>query len=119
MRAVSSVNTPQGIVAAAKFTLPEADRLKPAVIADGITALIRRERTNISDMGIGYRSNYHCIAYSFINAAARINGMSYSTLMHGLKVAGIDLNRKILADLAVNDAAAFAALCEQAKAKLA
>ena len=45
-----------------------------------------------------------------INAAARINGMSYSTLMHGLKVAGIDLNRKILADLAVNDAAAFAAL---------
>ena len=44
-----------------------------------------------------------------INAAARINGMSYSTLMHGLKVAGIDLNRKILADLAVNDAAAFAA----------
>ena len=54
-----------------------------------------------------------------INAAARINGMSYSTLMHGLKVAGIDLNRKILADLAVNDAAAFAALCEQAKAKLA
>ena len=54
-----------------------------------------------------------------INAAAHINGMSYSTLMHGLKVAGIDLNRKILADLAVNDAAAFAALCEQAKAKLA
>ena len=54
-----------------------------------------------------------------INAAARSNGMSYSTLMHGLKVAGIDLNRKILADLAVNDAAAFAALCEQAKAKLA
>ena len=54
-----------------------------------------------------------------INAAARINGMSFSTLMHGLKVAGIDLNRKILADLAVNDAAAFAALCEQAKAKLA
>lgn len=54
-----------------------------------------------------------------INAAARINGMSYSTLMHGLKVACIDLNRKILADLAVNDAAAFAALCEQAKAKLA
>lgn len=51
-----------------------------------------------------------------INAAARINGLSYSKLMHGLKVAGINLNRKVLADLAVNDAAAFAALAEKAKA---
>lgn len=50
-----------------------------------------------------------------INAAARINGLSYSRLMHGLKVAGIDVNRKMLADLAVTDAAAFAALAEQAK----
>ncbi|MBR6750747.1 MAG: 50S ribosomal protein L20 [Clostridia bacterium] len=54
-----------------------------------------------------------------INAAARMNDISYSRLMHGLKVAGIDLNRKVLADLAVNDAAAFTALCEQAKAALA
>ena len=54
-----------------------------------------------------------------INAGARINGLSYSKLMHGLKLAGITLNRKVLADLAMNDAAAFAALCEQAKAKLA
>ncbi len=53
-----------------------------------------------------------------INAAARINDMSYSRLMHGLKVAGIDLNRKVLADIAVNDAAAFTALCNQAKAAL-
>ena len=53
---------------------------------------------------------------SRINAAARINGISYSKLMHGLKVAGIDLNRKVLADLAVNDAAAFAQLVEKAKA---
>ena len=51
-----------------------------------------------------------------INAAARINGISYSKLMHGLKVAGINLNRKVLADLAVNDAQAFAALVEKAKA---
>lgn len=51
-----------------------------------------------------------------INAAARINGLSYSKLMHGLKVAGINLNRKVLAELAVNDAAAFAALAEKAKA---
>ena len=51
-----------------------------------------------------------------INAAARINGLSYSKFMHGLKDAGINLNRKVLADLAVNDAAAFAALAEKAKA---
>lgn len=51
-----------------------------------------------------------------INAAARINGLSYSKFMHGLKAAGIDLNRKVLADIAVNDAAAFAALAEKAKA---
>ncbi|MEC1386893.1 50S ribosomal protein L20 [Aerococcus viridans] len=53
-----------------------------------------------------------------INAAARMNGMSYSTLINGLKVANIDMNRKMLADLAVNDADAFAAICEQAKAAL-
>ena len=53
-----------------------------------------------------------------INAAARLNNISYSRLMHGLKVAGIDLNRKVLADIAVNDAAAFSALCEQAKAAI-
>ena len=51
-----------------------------------------------------------------INAAARMNGLSYSKFMHGLKVAGIDLNRKVLADIAVSDAAAFAALAEKAKA---
>ena len=54
-----------------------------------------------------------------INAAARLNGLSYSKFMHGLKVAGIDLNRKALADIAVNDAAAFAALAENAKAAIA
>ncbi|MBQ7369377.1 MAG: 50S ribosomal protein L20 [Clostridia bacterium] len=53
-----------------------------------------------------------------INAAARQNGMSYSKFMHGLKVAEINLNRKVLADLAVNDAAAFAQLVEKAKAVL-
>ena len=50
-----------------------------------------------------------------INAAARINGVSYSKFINGLKKAGIDLNRKVLADLAVNDAAAFAKLVEIAK----
>ena len=51
-----------------------------------------------------------------INAAARINGISYSQMMHGLKVAGVDINRKMLAELAVNDAAGFASLAEIAKA---
>lgn len=54
-----------------------------------------------------------------INAACRLNGMSYSTFMHGLKLADVNLNRKVLADIAVNDAAAFTALTETAKAKLA
>ena len=53
-----------------------------------------------------------------INAAARMNGLSYSKLMHGLKEAGIDMNRKMLADLAVNDADAFKALAEEAKKAL-
>ncbi len=54
-----------------------------------------------------------------INAAARMNGLSYSKFMHGLKVAGINLNRKALAEIAVSDAAAFAALAEKAKAAIA
>ena len=51
-----------------------------------------------------------------INAAARINGICYSQMMHGLKVAGVEINRKMLAELAVNDAAGFASLAEIAKA---
>ena len=53
-----------------------------------------------------------------INAAARINGLSYSRLMHGLKLAGIEVNRKMLAELAISDAAAFAQLAETAKKEL-
>jgi large subunit ribosomal protein L20 len=53
-----------------------------------------------------------------INAAARLNGLSYSKLMFGLKNSGITINRKMLADLAVNDSAAFAQLATAAKAKL-
>ena len=54
-----------------------------------------------------------------INAAARMNGSSYSQMMHGLKVAGVDINRKMLAEMAVNDAQGFAALAELAKSKVA
>ena len=50
-----------------------------------------------------------------ISAACKLNGMNYSTFMHGLKVAGIEINRKMLAELAVNDAAAFTQLTEIAK----
>jgi large subunit ribosomal protein L20 len=53
-----------------------------------------------------------------INAAARINGLSYSKFMYGLKLAGVDVNRKILAELAVSDAKAFADLATAAKAKI-
>ena len=54
-----------------------------------------------------------------INAAARINGLSYSKFMYGLKQAGVEMNRKILSDMAINDAEGFATLAEAAKAALA
>ena len=54
-----------------------------------------------------------------INAAARLNGLSYSKFMFGLKLAGVDMNRKMLAEMAVNDAAGFATLAELAKSKIA
>ena len=54
-----------------------------------------------------------------INAAARMNGLSYSKFMYGLKLAGIELNRKVLADMAVNDAEGFKTLAELAKSKIA
>ena len=50
-----------------------------------------------------------------INAACKLNGMNYSTFMHGLKVAGIQINRKMLSEMAINDAVAFTALCDIAK----
>ena len=54
-----------------------------------------------------------------INAAARINGLSYSKFMHGLKLAEVDINRKMLSEMAVNDAEGFKALAELAKSKIA
>ena len=53
-----------------------------------------------------------------ISAGCKMNGMNYSTFMNGLKKAGITLNRKMLSEIAINDAAAFTALCEKAKAAL-
>ena len=54
-----------------------------------------------------------------INAAARMNGLSYSRFMYGLKLAGVDMNRKMLAEMAVNDADGFKTLAELAKSKIA
>ncbi len=64
------------------------------------------------------KRQYRTLWIARINAAARLNGLSYSKLMYGLKLADVTINRKILADLAVNDAEGFAALVETAKSKL-
>ena len=64
------------------------------------------------------KRQYRQLWIARINAAARLNGLSYSKFMFGLKTAGIELNRKVLADIAVNDAKGFAELVETAKANL-
>lgn len=65
------------------------------------------------------KRNFRRLWITRINAAARMNGLSYSQMMHGLKLAGVEMNRKMLAELAVNDAAGFTALAEVAKKALA
>ena len=65
------------------------------------------------------KRNFRRLWITRINAAARTNGISYSQLMNGLNKAGIEVNRKMLADIALNDAAAFTSLVEQAKSALA
>ncbi|MBF7125730.1 50S ribosomal protein L20 [Pediococcus pentosaceus] len=82
---------------------------KDQVMKSGLYAF--RDRRN-------RKGEFRRIWIARINAAARMNGLSYSKLMHGLKEAGIDMNRKMLADLAVNDADAFKALAEEAKKAL-
>ena len=64
------------------------------------------------------KRNFRSLWITRISAAAKMNGMNYSTFINGLKKAGIALDRKILADMAVNDASGFAALVEKAKAAL-
>ena len=82
---------------------------KQAVMKSGNYAFIGRKQK---------KRDFRRLWIARINAQAKLNGMNYSTLMHGLKVAGIELNRKVLSELAVSDKAAFAALCEQAKAAI-
>ena len=64
------------------------------------------------------KRNYRSLWIARINAAARMNDISYSQLMHGLKLANIDINRKMLSEMAIHDAASFTKLCEEAKAAL-
>ena len=65
------------------------------------------------------KRQYRQLWIARINAGARLNGLSYSKFMYGLKLAGVELNRKVLADMAVNDAQGYASLVELAKSKLA
>ena len=82
---------------------------KQAVMKSGNKAYVGRKQK---------KRDFRALWITRISAQAKVCGMNYSTLMHGLKVAGIDLNRKMLAELAVSDKDAFAAICEQAKAAL-
>ena len=82
---------------------------KQAVLKSGNYAFAGRKQK---------KRDFRSLWITRISAQAKVNGMNYSTLMHGLKLATIDLNRKMLAELAVSDKEAFAALCAQAKAAL-
>lgn len=82
---------------------------KEAVMKSGQYAYIGRKQR---------KRDFRRLWIARINAAAKQNGMNYSTFMNGLKKAGVTLNRKMLAELAVSDAAAFTALVEKAKAAL-
>ena len=82
---------------------------KQAVLKSGNYAYVGRKQK---------KRDFRSLWIARISAQAKVNGMNYSTLMHGLKVAGIDLNRKMLAEIAVADKNAFAAICEKAKAAL-
>ena len=82
---------------------------KQAVMKSGNYAYIGRKQK---------KREFRALWITRISAQAKVNGMNYSQLMHGLKLAGIDLNRKMLAEIAVADKDAFAAIVEKAKAAL-
>ena len=82
---------------------------KQAVMKSGRYAYVGRKRK---------KRYFRQLWITRISAACKANGMNYSTFMHGLKLAGITMNRKMLSEMAIHDAAAFTALCEKAKAAL-
>ena len=61
------------------------------------------------------KRNFRQLWITRISAACKMNGMNYSNFMHGLKLAGVEINRKMLSEMAINDATAFTALCDMAK----
>ena len=79
---------------------------KQAVMKSGQYAYIGRKQK---------KRDFRSLWITRISAAAKLNGMNYSTFMHGLKMAGIQINRKMLSEMAINDAVAFTALCDIAK----
>ena len=82
---------------------------KQAVMKSGNYAYIGRKQK---------KRNFRSLWITRISAGCKMNGMNYSTFMNGLKKAGITMNRKMLSEIAINDSAAFTAICEKAKAAL-
>ena len=82
---------------------------KQAVMKSGNYAYIGRKQK---------KRNFRSLWITRISAGCKMNGMNYSTFMNGLKKAGISMNRKMLSEIAINDSAAFTAICEKAKAAL-
>ena len=80
--------------------------------------MTRKRRNKMLKLAKGYwgAKSKH---FKMANEQVMKNGMNYSTFMHGLKLAGVEINRKMLSEMAINDAVAFTALCDMAKAKLA
>ena len=113
-RAVNAVKKRRAILKQAKGYRGAKSKLyrvaREAVMKSGNYAYIARRQK---------KRDFRNLWNARINAEARVNGLSYSKLIHGLKVAGIELNRKVLAELAVSDKVAFAKVCEQAKNALA
>ena len=113
-RAVNAVKKRRKIMKLAKGYFGSKSRsyriAREAVMKSQMYAFIGRRRK---------KRDFRKLWIARINAAARMNGMSYSAFMHGLKVSGINLNRKVLADIAVNDAAGFKALAETANKAVA
>lgn len=112
-RAVNAVKKRRKILKAAKGYYGSKSKLyrvaREAVMKSQVYSYVGRKQK---------KRDFRQLWIARINAAARINGLSYSRFMFGLKQADITLNRKVLADIAVNDAPAFAVLCEQAKTAL-
>jgi large subunit ribosomal protein L20 len=92
----------------------------------GARSKLFRSATEAVDRSLKYafrdrrvkKRDFRSLWIARINAASRINGLSYSRLIHGLKIAGVDIDRKVLADLAVSDPAGFSELAQMAKANI-